>query len=130
MIARSKPKTAAGKRAQDKKLPVTEEGAKSAVFLKGTTTSQVVTDAIKDLCALKKPDAKMFSKRNEFRPFEDHKPFEFLSQKNDAALFCFGSHTKKRPHNLVFIRTFDYQMLDMIELGIQNLKKMEEFKVC
>ncbi|KAJ3336321.1 hypothetical protein HDU91_001824 [Kappamyces sp. JEL0680] len=127
MFAR-KPKTAAGKRALKKKEAVQDEGAKSAIFLKSTSSSQVVNDVLKDLCALKKPDAKMFSKKNDIRPFEDHKPLEFLSQKNDNALFCLGSHSKKRPHNLVFARMFDCQMLDMIELGVQNVKKMDEFK--
>ncbi|KAJ3262261.1 hypothetical protein HK103_002674 [Boothiomyces macroporosus] len=124
----SKPKTAAGHRALKKREPVAEEGAKTAVFLKGTTTSQIVSDALKDLYALKKPDAVMFSKRNDIRPFEDHKPFEFFSQKNDASLFVFGTHSKKRPHNLTIVRMFDYQMMDMIELGIENYKGLKEFK--
>jgi ribosome production factor 2 len=70
----------------------------------------------------------MFSKRNDIRPFEDHKPLEFFSQKNDASLFVLGSHTKKRPHNLVIARMFDYQMLDMVELGIQDYAGFEKFK--
>ncbi|KAI8901654.1 Brix domain-containing protein [Globomyces pollinis-pini] len=127
MIRRTKAKTAAGNRAQRKKEPVADEGAKTAVFLKGTSTSQIVTDALKDLYALKKPDGVMFSKKNDIHPFDDHKPLEFLSQKNDASMFVFGSHSKKRPHNLVIARMFDYQMLDMIELGIQNMKTLEEF---
>jgi len=123
-----KPQTAAGHRALKKKESQMEEGAKQAVFLRGTTTSQVVTDCMKDLLSLKKPDGKMFSKRNDIKPFDDPKQFEFLAQKNDAALFCFGSHSKKRPHNLVFTRMFEYELLDMVELGIQNFKKMADFK--
>jgi ribosome production factor 2 len=68
----------------------------------------------------------MFSKRNDIHPFIDAKPLEFFSLKNDASLLVFGSHSKKKPHNLVITRTFDYQMLDMIELGITDLRTMEE----
>jgi len=52
------------------------------------------------------------------RPFEDPSSIEFFAQKNDTSQFIFGSHNKKRPHNLVFGRLFDYQMLDMCELGV------------
>ncbi|KAG4303671.1 hypothetical protein PCK1_000189 [Pneumocystis canis] len=37
-------------------------------------------------------------------------------------------HTKKRPHTLIFARMFDYDVLDMIELSIQNPVSMFEFK--
>jgi ribosome production factor 2 len=36
---------------------------------------------------------------------------------------------KKRPHHLVFGRTFNYQLLDMIEFGIKNYVPASEFKV-
>ncbi|KAI8929866.1 Brix domain-containing protein [Entophlyctis helioformis] len=127
-MIRIKAKTAAGARILKKREPTLIEGAKTAVFLKGTTTSQVVSDALKDLTALKKPDAVAFQRRNDIHPFDDPKPFEFLSAKNDAALFVLATHSKKRPHNLVFVRMFDHQMLDMVELGITNMALLEEFK--
>ena len=75
---RKKAKTAAGARALKRKEPVEEEGAKTAIFCKATTSSQVVNELQKDLFSLKKPDAKMFGKKNEIHPFEDYKTFEFL----------------------------------------------------
>jgi ribosome production factor 2 len=82
MIRKPQPKTAAGHRALKRRMPVPEEGAKTAVFLKGTATSSLVHDALKELYALKKPDAVMFSKRNDVHPFDDFKPLEFFSLKN------------------------------------------------
>ena len=57
-------------------------------------------------------------RHNAVHPFEDATPMEFLSQKNDASLFAFGTHSKKRPHNLVFGRLFDHHILDMVETGV------------
>ncbi|KAJ3185643.1 rRNA-binding ribosome biosynthesis protein rpf2 [Geranomyces variabilis] len=128
MLKAARPKTAAGKRALKKREPQLIEGAKPAVFMKGTNTSQLVTSVFRDLYALKRPDAVLLSKRNEVRPFEDPHSLEFFSQKNDAALFVLASHSKKRPHNLVFARMFDYQLLDMVEIGVERGVPMEMFK--
>ena len=68
------------------------------------------------------------TKKNEIRPFEDINSLEFLSQKNDCSLFMVGSHSKKRPHNLIMGRIFNYQLLDMIELGVLDYKSIESFK--
>lgn len=68
------------------------------------------------------------TKKNEIRPFEDINSLEFLSQKNDCSLFMVGSHSKKRPHNLIMGRMFNYQLLDMIELGVLDYKSIESFK--
>ena len=51
-MMKRKAKSAAGKRAMQKRDPVAEEGAKVAIFMKGTNTSQVVTDCLKDLVLL------------------------------------------------------------------------------
>jgi len=40
-----------------------------------------------------------------------------------------ASHQKKRPNNLVLGRFFDYQILDLIELGVENFKSIQQFEV-
>lgn len=39
----------------------------------------------------------------------------------------FGSHSKKRPNNLVIGRTYDHHIYDLVELGVENFKSMESF---
>ena len=68
------------------------------------------------------------TKKNDIRPFEDINSLEFFSKKNDCSLFMVGSHSKKRPQNLIMGRFFNYQLLDMVEFGVLDYKSMESFK--
>jgi len=108
--------------------PKIHENVKNAMFIRGGHTSNIVSQVLKDLYMLKKPNGIMFKKRNDTRPFEDESSVEFFSQKNDCSLFTFVSHSKKRPHNLILGRTFNYHLLDMIELGVENFKPINSFK--
>lgn len=38
-----------------------------------------------------------------------------------------GSHSKKRPNNLVFGRTYDHHIYDLVEVGVENFKSTESF---
>jgi len=114
-------KTQRSKRALESRAPKIHENVKSTLLLKGPSTSQVMNTVLKDLHSLKKPSAKMFTKRNLTRPFEDPSSVEFLCRANDASLFSYVSHSKKRPHNLVMGRMFDFQILDMMEVSVDPL---------
>ncbi|ODQ67421.1 Brix-domain-containing protein [Nadsonia fulvescens var. elongata DSM 6958] len=104
------------------------ENVKKALFIPGTTCNKVLHDVMVDLNALKKPDAKRFQKKNDIRPFEDPASLEFFAEKNDSSLLVLGSHNKKRPNNLTFVRTFSFKIYDMIELSLTNYKLLQDFK--
>jgi ribosome production factor 2 len=78
---------------------------------------------------LKKPEGINFSKPNPVHPFDDATSLAFWSKKNDASLFAVGMHSKKRPNNLVFARTYNNEVMDMIELGVEMAKSVKESKV-
>jgi len=123
-----KPKTQKGKRFLQKREGKIDENTKGVMLIRGGKTSELVTQAIKDIHILKKPLGTMFHRKNILRPFEDQTSLEFFSQKNDTSLMVFGSHSKKRPHNLVFGSFYDFHTLDMFELGIEKYKSLSEFK--
>uniref|UniRef100_A0A8B9KJ49 Ribosome production factor 2 homolog n=1 Tax=Astyanax mexicanus TaxID=7994 RepID=A0A8B9KJ49_ASTMX len=97
-----KPKTKRSKRFLDHRAPKLLENSKNAMIMKGGNTSETVTQALKDIYSLKKPNVVLYKKKNIMRPFEDSTSLEFFSKKTDCSLFLFGSHNKKRPNNLVF----------------------------
>lgn len=78
---------------------------------------------------MKKTNSVLFTKRNDIHPFTDFKPLEHFSTKNDTSLIVLTNHSKKRPHNLTFIRMFDHQVMDMVEFGIKEFFPMAIFEV-
>jgi len=128
MLRVAKPKNARSKRALEKRESKEKENAKTAIFVRGTRTSEKVNVAMTELAALKKPDAVAFNKRNDVLPFEDATSLEFWGQKNDASLLVVGSSQKKRPDNLCWVRLFDGQVIDMLEMGVLEATSMNAFK--
>ncbi|KAF8896661.1 Brix domain-containing protein [Infundibulicybe gibba] len=132
MLRAIKPKNARSKRALDARLPKEVEDVRTAIFVKGTHTGETLNVVMKELMALKRPDAISFSKKNEIHPFDSTTTsvasLEFWASKNDASLFVIGQTSKKRPHNLTFVRMFDGRVLDMIEIGVESWKGMGDFK--
>ncbi|RDX41145.1 Brix-domain-containing protein [Lentinus brumalis] len=128
MLRTVKPKNARSKRVLQAREPKEIEDPRTAIFVKGTHAGERVNAVMKELMALKRPHAISFSKKNAVRPFEDASSLEFWSQKNDAGMFVVGQSTKKRPHGMTFVRMFDYKVLDMCEVGVDDWKSMAEFK--
>lgn len=114
----SKPKNARSKRELAKREPRARENPKTTLFLRGPSSSSLVNHLLTDLHALKRPFCVRFNKKNPIHPFEDASSLEFFSQKNDASLLVFGSHSKKRPHCLTWVRCFGGKVLDMMELCV------------
>ncbi len=126
----SKPKNARSKRELAKREPLTQENTKTTLFLRGTSSSSLVNSLLGDLHSLKRPFAVRFTKKNDIHPFQDATSLEFFSRKNDASLLLFGSHSKKRPHCLTWIRCFGGEVLDMIELYVvqDTARTFSQFK--
>jgi ribosome production factor 2 len=105
------------------------ETARSCLLLKGIRCSQSMGTVLKDLRAVLQPNCKLMNKKNAITAFDTQgqQSLEFLSTKNDCSLFCMASHNKKRPNNLVLGRTFDRQILDMVELGIVRYKSLADY---
>lgn len=54
--------------------------------------------------------------------------FYRLTVKNDCTHFVFGSHSKKRPDNLILGRLYEHEVLDMVELAVKQFRGLHEFK--
>lgn len=101
-----------------KRAPQLVENTKNALIFRGNHTSQDVCNILKDFSMMCKPNCRALSRNNDIRPFEDSTSLEFLAQKNDCSLFIMGSHSKKRPNNIVMGRLHDGHLLDAVEFGV------------
>lgn len=70
-----------------------------------------------------------YSRKNDLHPFETGQEvtLQFFCERSDCASFCLANHSKKRPNNLVLGRMFDFQLLDMIELGVLDFTPISNF---
>ncbi|KAL2509239.1 Ribosome production factor 2-like protein [Forsythia ovata] len=118
------------KRDLEKRAPKLVETGKKTLILNGTKTSSVLNSVLTEIYHLKKENSVKYSRRNDnIRPFESggETSLEFFSYKTDCSLFVFGSHSKKRPNNLVIGRTYDHHIYDLVEIGVENFKSMNSF---
>jgi len=127
-IRMQKPLKGYQRKLQKKRESKVFEDPKLALFLRGGKTSETIVEVMRDLARVKKPFSRMLARRNEIRPMEagGEASLEFLCNKNDAALFAVGSHSKKRPNNLVLGRVFDEKALDILELGVEDFVGIDE----
>ena len=125
----SKPKNARSARALAARAPQLHENTKTTLFLKATTSSDLLNKLTTNIHSLKKPFSQRFSKKNPIHPFEDASSLEFFSEKNDTSLMVFSSHSKKRPHCMTFVRMFDGKVLDMLEAMVDpaTARTLEQF---
>lgn len=113
------------KRMADKKMPKVIENPKNMLVVSGRKSSQTIKDVLKDIYIMKRPHAtNMIKQTHDFVPFENVGDLENFCKKYDTSHFALGSHTKKRPNNLILGRVFNYQMLDMVEFGVTNYEAM------
>lgn len=129
-IREIKPKNARTKRYLDNKGPQNVENPRTTLFLRYTTAPEVLQLVLRDLHSLKRPLCIKFDKKNDIHPFEDASSLEFFSDKNDASLIVYASHSKKRPQALTFVRMFDFKVLDMLELlvDVETFRSLSQFK--
>ncbi|XP_008803312.2 ribosome production factor 2 homolog [Phoenix dactylifera] len=131
MLKIKTPKTHRAKRALEKHAPKLVENGKKTLILHGTKTSNVLNSVLTQIYHLKRDSAVKYTKKNEnIRPFESggETSLEFFSLKTDCSLFVFGSHSKKRPNNLVLGRMYDHHVYDLVEVGVENFKPIDSFE--
>lgn len=121
------PKTARGARAIKARAPKLIENDKKTLLVSGRKTTADIKQLFIELQMFKKPLCHRREYHDlEMSPFEDPGQIERLGRSLDCSLFCFGSHNRKRPNNIVIGRLFDHSLLDAFEFGIHQYLGMRD----
>lgn len=74
-------------------------------------------------------NVKFNRKNDDVKPFESGGEIKLESHCShlNCSLFALGSHSKKRPHNLILGRLYDFRLYDMIEFGVHDFKSIQQF---
>jgi ribosome production factor 2 len=122
------PKTAKGKRIKAKQGPVLFEEDKVAMFLRGNNCSGEVSRLLVDLSNLKKPLVVPRKRDVNIYPFQDSSFIEKMANTAHTNLIMLGESSKKRKAAVVFMRMFNEQLLDAMEIVISNYQPSSSFK--
>ncbi|WVZ99075.1 hypothetical protein U9M48_044425 [Paspalum notatum var. saurae] len=92
-------------------------------------TQRARREVLKHAPKLRDNAVKYTKKNDNIRPFESggESSLEFFSLKTDCSLIVYGSHSKKRPNNLILGRTYDHHIYDLVEVGAENYKSIESY---
>jgi hypothetical protein len=93
-----------------------------AIFLRGSSTSNEITQVLKDLHELKKPASRYFPRRLEKNPSQSTDFLENICEQNGAGMFGFGSSTKRRRDHLILGRLYNGKILDFFEFHARSKK--------
>ncbi len=115
-------KTRKGRRHLESIAPQAVEHVKKLLLMLGHTSSAQLKDILVDLKHLRDSgECVHYTRKNQgVMPFEagGETTLEFLTKKTDCGAFVVGSHSKKRPHNLVLGRVYDDKIFDLLEVGV------------
>uniref|UniRef100_A0A7N0TTQ0 Ribosome production factor 2 homolog n=1 Tax=Kalanchoe fedtschenkoi TaxID=63787 RepID=A0A7N0TTQ0_KALFE len=119
------------RREVEKRVSKLVETRKKTLILHGTKTTKDLNQVLIEISYILKENCVRYTKNYpDITPFENggETSLEFFSLKTDCSIFIFGSHAKKRKNNLVNRRTYDHQIYDLVEVGVENFKSMKGFK--
>ena len=117
LLREVKPRNARTAKIVKAREPQVLEARKRILLLHGTKCPDPLRNVLKTISTLTKPDSLQLTKKNEnIHHFENPESLEFLALKNECAVVCFASHSKKRPNTITFQRIFDNKTLNIVEL--------------
>lgn len=121
--------TKQGKRVLESREPqLVETGPKLALVLKGNKSSETISQLLCDLHRLTASHSMLQSRRHQdLYPFDNAEGVCHLCSKWDAPLMVVGSSSKKRPDNLIFVRLFAGEILDLAEFQVLSFKPITSF---